>query len=652
MKLSIIIPAYNAEPYLSELYDRLSPQIAPKEVEVLIIDDGSRTPVSAEYKCKWCQVIRQKNRGVSAARNTGIDKAKGDYISFIDADDLVSEHFVDKILEKTKEEPDIIELSWKSLTKNNWNIDAKLHSDQERLSNPSVCTRVFKRSFIGDIRFNVHKDSTEDEDFSRKVGYYIPVGDRPLRDNKTVVITDYMYFYRDDVPMSKTKRYAAGLMNTKKVIYSYEQVTDDMDWLLEEIRQQDEVNEVFLQTYKCDIPELKRYCKISKPHQDWGHILKGQPSAFLTLKQPPLKTQVVIYRKTFPAVGGIGTFVNNFIDQFADKYDIVILCRSIYCRLYEEYVSKVRVIADTIRLPSGRLMQLSGDKGSSQTIACDTLIVPSFLDPLPGNVAAGQVVRMCHACKTDSSWEIPKDYDELIYVSETAMRSYGEEDGKVIHNLCNPPKDKALMLVSATRFPAPDKGDIEKRMRTLAKMLNDKGLSYIWLNFSDGKMDDPPKNFYNMGPSDRMPEIIRAADYLVQLSDSECWSYACLEALTAGTPLICTPFPSIYEMGVKDKVHAHIIPFDMDFDVEILKKVPHFYYTYDNDTIAGQWREILPDTKPKHDYKPMEYVMTEVVMAYYDMELEREMRPGEELMVRMDRAQKLKALRYIKITGG
>ena len=72
------------------------------------------------------------------------------------------------------------------------------------------------------------------------------------------------------------------------------------------------------------------------------------------------------------------------------------------------------------------------------------------------------------------------------------------------------------------------------------------------------------------------PEIIRAADYLVQLSDSECWSYACLEALTAGTPLICTPFPSIYEMGVKDKVHAHIIPFDMDFDVEILKKVPHF----------------------------------------------------------------------------
>ncbi len=649
MTLTIIIPAYNAEPYLSELYDRLSPQIAPKDVEVLIIDDGSRTPVSAEYKSKWCKVIRQDNQGVSAARNAGIDKAKGDYISFIDADDLISEHFIAKILEKTKDEPDIIEFSWKSLNSNMWDITTRLRSDSDRLTNPSVCTRVFKRSFIGDTRFNIHKDSTEDEDFSRRIGY---LDNERSGDIKVGIITDFLYFYRDDVPMSKTKRYAAGLMNTKKVIYYFDHVTRDMGWLLDEIRKADEVNEVYLQTRQCDIPELKKYCRISQPRRDWAHILKGEPNTFLTLRQPPLKTQIVIYRKNIPAVGGIGTFISNFIDSFGARYDITILCRSIYCKIYEDYVSRVRVIADTVKLPSGRLMQLMGDSGSSQTIACDTLIVPSFLDPLPGNVAAGQVVRMCHACKTDSSWEIPKDYDELVYVSETAMRSYGVEDGKVIHNLGRAPKDKALILVSATRFPAPDKGAIEQRMRTLAKMLNDKGLSYIWLNFSDGIMKDPPKNFYNMGPSDRMPEIIKAADYLVQLSDSECWSYACLEALMAGTPLICTPFPSIYEMGVKDKVHAHIIPFDMDFDVEILRKVPHFYYDYDNDTIAEQWRKILPETKPRHDYKPMEYVLTEVVKPYYDIELERDMRPGEQLMVRMDRAQTLKAIGYIKLIGG
>ncbi len=643
MILTIIIPAYNAEPYYHELLDRLAPQIT-KDVEVLLIDDGSRQPVRTDHK--WCTVIRQKNQGVSSARNVGIDKAKGDYISFIDSDDLVSEDFVSKIIEKTKEKPDIIEFSWKSLNDNMWRCDQKLHSDKDRLPNPSVCTRVFKRSLIGDTRFNTRKDSTEDEDFSRKIGY------RGNEDSiKVGIITDYMYFYRDDVPMSKTKRYAAGLMKTKRVIYYYDHVTKDMTWLIDQIREDDEVNEVFLMTKQCDLPELKRYCQIIPPRLEWAHIIKGEKTKMLSLREPPVRTQVVIYRRDIPAVGGIGTFIKHFIDRLSDQYDITLLCHSIYCTHYKEYTDKVRVITDTVKMPSGKLMAVSGSRGSSQKVVCDTLIVPSFLDPLPSTVAAGQVVRMCHACKTDSSWEIPKDYDHLVFVSETAMLSHGVKDGQVIHNMNTAPKDKALILVSATRFPAPDKGKIAERMRTLAKMLNDKGMSYIWLNFADGKMDDPPKNFYNMGPTDRMPEIIKAADYLVQLSDSECWSYSCLEALMSGTPLICTPFPSVYEMGAKDKVNAHIIPFDMDFDVEILKKIPHFYYDYDNDTIRDQWTKILGDTQPAHDYEPQRYIMTEVMVPYYDLALERDMRPGDQAMMMSDRAKKLKDLNFIKIMG-
>ena len=234
VKLSIVIPAYNAEPYLGELVDCLSPQIPiDGSVEVIIVDDESKKPVS--YAAKWLTVIRQQNQGSGGARNTGIDKAKGDYISFIDADDLVSEHYIEKILEKTKDEPDVIELSWKSLKSGFWNCDEKLNSDTDRLPNPSVCTRAFKRSFIGDERFNARKDSTEDEDFCRKMGYLDP-------DNhfKRAVITDYMYFYRDTVPMSKTKRYADGFMNTKRVVYFYNHVSSDMRWLLDEIKKEDD----------------------------------------------------------------------------------------------------------------------------------------------------------------------------------------------------------------------------------------------------------------------------------------------------------------------------------------------------------------------------------------------------------------------------
>ena len=645
IRLSIVIPAFNAEPYLSELLDRLSPQIT-KDVEVLVIDDGSREPVKTDHE--WCTVIRQKNQGVSSARNAGIDKAKGDYISFIDSDDLVSEDFISKILEKTKDAPDIIEFSWKSLTDKQWKLDSKLNGDNDRLTNPSVWCRVFKRSFIGDTRFNTKKDTNEDEDFSRRIGY---LDNERSADIKVGILTEYLYFYRDDVPLSKIKRFAAGFMTTKKIVYYYEHVTKEMTWLLDEIKKEDETNAVWLFTNQNDIPELKLYCRISKPRHDWAHIARGEKTPLIEVKKLPYRTQVVIYRKHIPPVGGIGTFIQQFIDTFWEDYDITILCSSIYVKKYEEYSQKVNVIADTIKLPSGKLMQLSGNMGSSQSIVCDSLIVVSFMDPLPGNVYAKQKIRMCHACKTDPSWEIPQDYDRIVYVSETAMLSHGVEDGQVIHNLYKEPDDKALLLVSATRFPAPDKGQIEKRMRTLANMLNDKGISYIWLNFADGRMQDPPKNFYNMGISDQMPQIIKAADYLVQLSDSECWSYACLEALSAGTALICTPFPSIFEMGVKDKVHAHVIPFDMDFDVEILKKVPHYYYDYDNDAIKSQWRQLLGDTTPIHDYEPIKYVMTEVIQPYRDVELNRDMGRGEHLLIRQDRAAALKEMKFIKIIG-
>ena len=642
-KLSIIIPAYNAEPYLSELLERLNPQIT-NDVECLIIDDGSKAAVHTDYK--WAKVFRQENQGCSSARNAGIDKAKGEYISFLDADDLVSEAFVEKIFEKTKDKPDVIELSWKSLTDNMWRIDSKLNSENDRLTNPSVCTRVFKKAFIGAERFNTKKDSTEDEDFSRKIGLL-----DVENSYKRAVIEDYMYFYRDDVPMSKTKKYAAGLMNTKRVVYFYNHVSEDMIWLLDEIKKDDETNEVFLMTYQNDIPELKRYCQIEKPHECWAHIVKGEHYNGILRRKPPMRAQVVIYRKHIPPVGGLGTFIEHFIEQMSRLYDITISCDTIHTSKYRSYKKRVRVLTNSIINDTYR----SDIFNNTEPLYCDTLIMLSFLDPLPTNIHAEKVVRMCHACKTDPSWKIPEDYDELVWVSETAMKSFGVNEGLVIHNMNVCPLDKALILVSATRFPAPDKGKIEQRMRKLANMLIDKGLPFIWLNYSDGKLSDPPKNFYNMGTSDNMQSIIKAADYVVQLSDSECWSYTCLEALMNGTALICTPFPSAYEMGIKDGVNGYIVPFDMDFDVTKLRKVPEFIYGYDNEAIRQQWIKILGDKPPKHDYEPDQLVEVLIKQEFYDIELNENTKKGQRRMVTKERAEEMLANlgdKYVEIIGG
>ena len=112
--LSIIIPYYNAMPYTKELLDVLSPQITD-EIEVIVVDDGSRELFETDYP--WVKVIHKSNGGCASARNVGLDHAHGEYISFIDADDMVSRDFIQKVLEKTKQspQPDVIDLSWKSL---------------------------------------------------------------------------------------------------------------------------------------------------------------------------------------------------------------------------------------------------------------------------------------------------------------------------------------------------------------------------------------------------------------------------------------------------------------------------------------------------------------------------------------------------------
>ena len=635
MKLSIIIPAYNAEPYILELLETLNSQMV-KGVEGILIDDGSKKPIVESYPqiigFKWLRIYRQVNQGVSVARNIGIDKAKGDYISFIDADDLVARDFVSKILEKTADAPDVIELSWKSLTTDNWNLDQRINSQNDRLPNPSVCTRVFKRSYIGDVRFNVKKDSTEDEDFCRKMGYL-----DSEKKFKRAVITDYMYLYRDDVPMSKTKRYAAGLMNTKRVVYYYPEVTKDMTWLLDEIKKEDEVNEVFLQTRNCEIPELKRYCQITRPMEAWGHIIRGEQCGHLIKREVPVKTQIAIYRRIINDIGGLITFMLNFMEMMSDDYDITII--------HKDGIPQSRMLQF---LPKVKV-QCIKDK----PIVCDTLIVLSFLDKFPENVTAEKVVRMCHACKTNPSWYIPKDYDELIYVSKTAMESFGVTDGNVIHNFIENKAEDALLLISATRLPAEDKGDIETRFRTLCEKLNKANIPFMWLNFSDGNLPKPPKNFYNMGVSYNMESIIRKASYVVTLSDSECWSYTVLEALTNDIPLICTPFPSVFEQGVKDGVNAHVIPFDMNFDVNILKDVPKFKYSYDNDSIKKQWLKIIGPSKDYPKYVPEDLVLIRVKEGYQDMKLNKWLNAGSEEIMTRQRALEIMNVNanYIEIIG-
>ena len=93
MKLSIIVPIYNVALYLRKCVDSLLAQDIT-DYEIILVDDGSpdECPQTCnEYAEKYdnIKVVHQENAGLSAARNSGIAVAQGDYILFVDSDDYL-----------------------------------------------------------------------------------------------------------------------------------------------------------------------------------------------------------------------------------------------------------------------------------------------------------------------------------------------------------------------------------------------------------------------------------------------------------------------------------------------------------------------------------------------------------------------------------
>ena len=111
MRLSIIIPYYNRPKAIQRLVDALIPQLT-NEVEVLIIDDYSPQAISIDDPRIKVIRLKENSGGASIPRNVGLDNAKGDYIAFIDSDDMVKPNYIQKILEKTKECWDYCYISW------------------------------------------------------------------------------------------------------------------------------------------------------------------------------------------------------------------------------------------------------------------------------------------------------------------------------------------------------------------------------------------------------------------------------------------------------------------------------------------------------------------------------------------------------------
>lgn len=106
-KISVVIPTYNAARYLGAAIDSVLAQ-GRDDVEIIVVDDGSSDDTTAIVQAYTGQIvyIEQENQGVAGARNTGIAAATGQYIAFLDADDLYYPGALDRLARYLDEHPD------------------------------------------------------------------------------------------------------------------------------------------------------------------------------------------------------------------------------------------------------------------------------------------------------------------------------------------------------------------------------------------------------------------------------------------------------------------------------------------------------------------------------------------------------------------
>lgn len=177
IKVSVIIPVYNTEKYLDSCLESVENQTL-KDIEIICINDGSKDnslEILKNHKSKdnRIKIIDQENSGVSAARNAGIKKAIGEYITFVDSDDLISPYLCEINYNNAKKyDTDIIEfgdIKFKDGEKENFEEydnydnskilfsscqDTENPFDKLKIEGSIACSRLWKRDFL--IKNNIY----------------------------------------------------------------------------------------------------------------------------------------------------------------------------------------------------------------------------------------------------------------------------------------------------------------------------------------------------------------------------------------------------------------------------------------------------------------------------------------------------------------
>lgn len=178
--ISVIVPAYNAGKYLERCLKSISAQ-THSELDIIVINDGSTDDsvvISKQLAAEDSRivVVHQQNQGVSAARNRGIDLAKGDYIGFVDADDEIYPEMYATLLDDIERYgADVSHCGFEMVTPKQTKLfngtgQVVVQPSVEALDallkgflfEPSSCTKLYRREVLATVRYNIKIKFNED----------------------------------------------------------------------------------------------------------------------------------------------------------------------------------------------------------------------------------------------------------------------------------------------------------------------------------------------------------------------------------------------------------------------------------------------------------------------------------------------------------
>ena len=211
--ISIIVPVYNVESYLKECLESIRQQTFT-DIEVILVNDGS-TDGSREICERYCEkdirfrLINQENQGQSVARNRGVKESVGQFIMFVDSDDVINTNVLEVLLPYMKTDVDIVE--------------CRMTRKKEEFFLNKTSTIVFegnsKEAILNCIAFKEVKYCAFKKLYRREIVQKIPflegyiyedvfTGINYLKHIRKIVVIDYIgYYYRVRANSTMTKSF-------------------------------------------------------------------------------------------------------------------------------------------------------------------------------------------------------------------------------------------------------------------------------------------------------------------------------------------------------------------------------------------------------------------------------------------------------------